>query len=114
MANRICLTCGNKYDYCGSCNNNLKLPVWKNIYDTDNCRMIFRTVSDYAQNAITKDVAKNNLLKCDLSYKFKDNITFYINDILAEETVEPLDETNETKHVVKKYNKNKTTTDTID
>ena len=84
MANRICLTCGNSYEYCTSCPTSLNLPVWKNIFDTENCKNVFETVSDYAQKAITKDVAKEKLYKCDISNKYKDNIQKYLDDIMVE------------------------------
>lgn len=81
--NRICLTCGKPYEYCGSCPSSLNLPVsvWKNIFDTENCKTVFETVSDYAQNAITKESAKVRLSKCDVSGVFKNNIKKLIDDI---------------------------------
>lgn len=79
--NRICLTCGKPYEYCGSCPSSLNLPVWKNIFDTENCKTVFETVSDYAQNAITKESAKVRLSKCDVSCTFKNNIQKLIDDI---------------------------------
>ena len=87
--NRICLTCGKPYEYCGSCPSSLNLPVWKNIFDTENCKTVFETVSDYAQNAITKESAKIRLSKCDVSGVFKDNIKNLIEkDIKNIETKE--------------------------
>lgn len=83
--NRICLTCGKPYEYCGSCPSSLNLPVWKNLFDTENCKTVFETVSDYAQNAITKESAKVRLSKCDVSGVFKDNIKKLIDDINKED-----------------------------
>lgn len=88
--NRICLTCGKLYEYCGSCPSSLNLPVWKNLFDTENCKTVFETVSDYAQNAITKELAKTRLSKCDISEGFKGNIRELIDKINAED---PLDNT---------------------
>ena len=79
--NRICLTCGKAYEYCGSCPSSLNMPVWKNIFHTENCKTVFETVSDYAQNAITKESAKKKLSKCDVSGVFKDNIKKLIDEI---------------------------------
>lgn len=84
--NRICLTCGKHYEYCGSCPSSLNLPVWKNIFDTDNCKTVFETVSDYAQKAITKESAKTRLSKCDVSGVFKKQIQNYVDEILKDET----------------------------
>ena len=86
--NRICLTCGKAYEYYGSCPSSLNLPVWKNLFDTENCKTVFETVSDYAQKVITKDVAKKKLSNCDTSINYKENIQKYLDDIVAEPKVE--------------------------
>ena len=52
--NRVCLCCGNAYEYCGSCRNGVNLPAWKNLFDNENCKDVFQTVSDYEQKAIDK------------------------------------------------------------
>lgn len=84
--NRICLACGKAYEYCGSCPSSLNLPVWKNIFDTENCKTVFETVSDYAQNAITKESAKKRLSESDTSVTFKKQIQNYVDEILKDET----------------------------
>lgn len=92
--NRICLTCGKPYEYCGSCPSSLNLPVWKNLFDTENCKIVFETASDYAQKVITKESAKGKLSKCDLSISFKEKINNLVKDIIAEENIETIiDET---------------------
>ena len=103
--NRICLTCGKSYEYCGSCPSSLNLPVWKNLFDTDNCKTVFETVSDYAQKAITKESAKVRLSKCDVSGVFKDNIKNLIDDI-NEKDIKNI-ETKENEMKVKYGNKKK-------
>ena len=114
--NRICLTCGKAYEYCGSCPSSLNLPVWKNLFDTENCTTVFETVSDYAQKVITKDVAKKKLSNCDTYINYKENIQKYLDDIVAEPKVEVIDETEkETQPIPKmKYNKKKVTTEISD
>jgi uncharacterized membrane protein len=122
MANRICLTCGNAYEYCGSCPTSLNLPVWKNIFDTENCKIVFETVSDYAQNVITKDVAKEKLSKYNTSGKCKENIRKYLKDIMAESKAEIVVETETETEIEKeeqsipktKYNKKKVVTEISD
>ena len=59
--NRVCLCCGNAYEYCGSCRNGVNLPAWKNLFDNENCKDVFQTVSDYEQKAIDKTKAKKIL-----------------------------------------------------
>lgn len=107
MANRICLTCGKAYEYCGSCPTSLNLPVWKNLFDTENCKTVFETVSDYAQKVITKDVAKEKLSKCDTSSKYKENIQKYLDDIITEPKVEVIVKTEKETQFIPKMNHNK-------
>ena len=101
--NRKCLACGNAYRYCGSCPNSLNLPVWKNIFDTENCKTVFETVSDYAQNAITRESAKNKLAECNISMNFKENIQKYITEITMEDS-EKAKTNNEIKKTTRKKN----------
>ena len=102
--NRICLTCGKPYEYCGSCPSSLNLPVWKNLFDTENCKTVFETVSDYAQNAITKESAKVRLSKCDISGVFKNNIKNLIEDINGKDlkNIEPQENEIKIKYGTKK------------
>nr|DAQ21638.1 MAG TPA: Nfn subunit A, Nfn subunit [Caudoviricetes sp.] len=109
--NRICLTCGKPYEYCGSCPSSLNLPVWKNLFDTENCKTVFETVSDYAQNAITKESAKVRLSKCDVSGIFKDNIKKLIDDINKEDAKNIATKENEIKA---KYGNKKKSVSVID
>lgn len=95
MLNRTCLACGKKYEYCGSCPTSANLPVWKNIFDTENCKTIFENTSDFVQGVISKDVAKNRISKCDFSIKYKDNIQKHINNIMAEPKIEKIMEDTE-------------------
>lgn len=111
--NRICLTCGKAYEYCGSCNDNLRFPVWMNIFDTENCKNIFETVSDYAQKMITKDCANEKLSKCNLSHvdNLKDNIKKLVKEITSTENIVQSVE-NENEQVIekpKRYRKKKVT-----
>ena len=114
--NRICLTSGKAYEYCGSCPSSLNLPVWKNLFDTENCKTVFETVSDYAQKVITKDVAKKKLSNCDTSINYKENIQKYLDDMVAEPKVEVIHETEKEIQTLPKmrYNKKKVTTEISD
>lgn len=94
--NRICLSCGKAYEYCGSCANSKNLPVWKNLFDEQICKDVFECVSDYKQNAITKERAKERLAGCDLSKvsEMKDIIKDTVEEIFHEdktETVKPVE-----------------------
>lgn len=87
--NRKCLVCGKEYEFCRSCFEFVNHPVWRNLFDEDNCRKVFDAVSNYKQNAITKMVAKERLSECDLSRKdeWNDSIRNDVNEIMREETI---------------------------
>lgn len=88
--NRICLTCGTSYEYCGACPSGLNSPTWKSLFDEENCKNVFEIVSDYAQKTILKESANEKLLKCDLSNKdkFKKNIQSLISEIIEKNDIE--------------------------
>ena len=87
--NRICLTCGTSYEYCGACPSGLNSPTWKSLFDEENCKNVFEIVSD-AQKTISKESANEKLLKCDLSNKdkFKKNIQSLISEIIEKNDIE--------------------------
>lgn len=106
--NRVCLTCGKAYEYCSSCASAKNLPVWKNLFDEELCKVAFTCVSDYKQNVITKERVKERLDGYELSdvSNMKDSIKEVINEILQEdatETAEPVvAKKTTTKRVAKK------------
>lgn len=85
--NRKCICCGEAYEYCGSCRESAKLPTWKILFDTENCKKIFYTVTDYLAGEISDDIAKLQFENCDLSRKefFTPTIQDTIKKVLGEE-----------------------------
>lgn len=96
--NKKCITCGNEYYYCSSCNT--KDPMWKNLWDTENCKNIFETVSDYAQKSMSEETAKEKLMACDLSNKdsFKESIQKYLNEIFKDDMAATQEKTQKPVH----------------
>ena len=87
-SNSTCVICGQKYHLCVACER--KKATWKSwrmFVDKENCYNIYKVLNDYHFNKITKDEAKELLLKLDLSGldNFKENIKEKINDILLVE-----------------------------
>ena len=66
--NRICVTCGREYHYCNTCKDERTDPSWRNMFDTENCRTIFWTLSDALNDCMDKEEAKKILDKCDTTY----------------------------------------------
>lgn len=87
--NKTCICCGEVYTFCTGCGQFDNEPRWRAIYHNETCKDIFIIVSDYLQNAISKEDAKERLLKCDLSYKNKlhEKIQKGIDELLYEEKV---------------------------
>lgn len=67
--NKTCIVCSKKYAYCNNCEEHRNLEYWHAIYCSNNCKKLFETASDYWAGAITKEEAKEQFSKCDLSYK---------------------------------------------
>ena len=69
--NRKCICCSEEYTYCGNCSEDRMKAPWHAIYHNTNCKDIFNAASDYLAGALTKEEAKEQFDKCDLSYKAK-------------------------------------------
>lgn len=112
--NRVCLTCGKAYEYCSSCASAKNLPVWKNLFDEELCKVAFTCVSDYKQNVITKERAKERLNGYDLSdvSSMKDSIKEVINEILQEDETETEKPIVTKKTIAKRVAKKKTVKET--
>ena len=84
---RECITCGEKYSYCPSCNR--KEPAWMSEFHEENCKNIFQICTSFNVNVMSKHEAKAALEQCDLSNKvnFKAYIQHDLENILKEEPV---------------------------
>lgn len=89
--NKTCVCCGEVYTYCNRCKEHANEPAWKAIFHDDNCRKVFRIVSDYLGNAMTKEEAVEGLKTCNLSEKFKPSIKKVTNELINT-TVKPVEE----------------------
>ena len=43
MANRVCVLCGAKYDYCPNCDADKGKPIWMTCWDKAECHDIWVT-----------------------------------------------------------------------
>lgn len=66
-ANRTCIVCGNKYEYCRRCSNNSQ-PTWKTLFDTDTCHDIYHIIGSYRIGELTAEDAKNYILSYDIAH----------------------------------------------
>ena len=65
--NATCSICGKRYHVCSTCSETKSFTPWRTIVDTINCYKIFLIIRDYTNKNKTKDDAKKELERCDLS-----------------------------------------------
>ena len=107
--NRICIICGNKYSYCGSCRGDVGKPSWYNIFDGERCNEIYDICVSYRDNVIDVKEAYERIQKIDLSdlENFASSTKTQIEEILRYKKVQP--EANEPKETEVKMDKTNST-----
>ena len=80
---KICVCCDTAYEYCGHCDDNAKINKWKNNYCSENCRDIFKTVTDYVGKLITIKEAKERLEKHNLKITTTKQVGKVIDEIIS-------------------------------
>lgn len=87
--NSYCTICGNGYHLCISCKDKIKLSPWKVYTDTAEHYKIHQILHGLSCNIYTKDEAKDKLKNVDLSdlETFKPSIKSIIDDILKEDSI---------------------------
>ena len=82
---RKCIVCGTEYEYCNRCSSHANKPTWMALYHDGNCRSIMNIATEYVAGNITKEDAKSELDKCDLTNKknFKESVIKALNEIYA-------------------------------
>ena len=58
---RQCLVCSRTYPFCGHCNKNNIVELWKNTYCSKECREIFNTCSNFEGGLISQKDAYDAL-----------------------------------------------------
>lgn len=80
---RKCILCGKTYEYCPSCPRDAKKETWYTIYDSENCKNISKTLTEYNLHQITKEEAREALSKCNLSIQLNDHYRNEIREIMT-------------------------------
>ena len=122
---RKCILCpSHEYTYCGKCKPKEIVETWRFIFDSENCRDIYKILENYVAKKITALEARQQLDKYDLPnindiqpilrkklediyYITKDN---YIQDNISvtdkeNEVIEELPTTQQTKPRRKRYSR---------
>lgn len=100
--NAYCDICGKGYHVCKSCEETRSFMPWRNVVDTIDHFKIFLVISDYTNRRITKEEAKKQLEKCNLTeYKnFLPNIVKAIEAIQKESKVKTKRKTTDEKEIL--------------
>ena len=79
-ANRECYTCSSKYYYCPSCPSSDKKESYYNMFCSERCSKIFKTLTDQTFKHITIEECQNKLneLNVQLTDSYKENIKKHI------------------------------------
>lgn len=88
--NRICKACGESYSYCPNCSGATATEKYRTMFCSKNCRDVFQACVRYNMKHTTKDEAKAELSKLDLSKRdhFSDQIKSDIDEIMHVETIQ--------------------------
>lgn len=83
-ANRECYTCSSKYYYCPNCQSGIKKGSYYNMFCSERCSKIFKTLTNETFKHITTEQCKEELgsLNVKLSESFKDSIKKHIEKVM--------------------------------
>lgn len=89
---RKCAVCRSEYTYCPRCNEDKDKPNWYFAFCSSNCKDIYETTSSFENNWISRDEARAELDKLDLSkadtfgtsYKSSIEKIYITNDVVIE------------------------------
>ena len=86
-ANRECYTCSSKYYYCPSCPSGIKKESYYNMFCSERCSKIFKTLTDETFKKITTEQCKEELNKLNvtLSESFKSSVANHIKRVIGHE-----------------------------
>lgn len=89
---RTCRVCGQSYEYCPTCSQDKYKPTWMVEFHESNCQQIWEICTRFNMELMSKEEAKEAILKCDLSKKetFVDFVQKDIANILKEEPIEEI------------------------
>jgi len=65
--NRSCFCCGTEYYYCPTCEEQRDLETWHIMFDEENCKNIFKILTDDFLKYTTKLETIALLENCDLT-----------------------------------------------
>lgn len=67
LKTRKCLSCETSYEYCPDCSRADKLaPAWKAQFCSESCMTLWKTLTKFGMNLITKSEAKSIIAELDL------------------------------------------------
>lgn len=93
---RTCAVCRDSYQFCPRCKKDTEKPLWFFSFCSENCKNIYDITSQFENNKLNTDEAKEQLNRLDLSKRdnFGESYKISIDKIYKSiyETVEVIDE----------------------
>lgn len=91
---RTCVVCGKEYIYCPNCKKGNPTETWRFMYDSEECRNIFKICSNFAFGHINAETAKKKLEKYNITdrSKYNDDIRRNLSAIYAAKAETPEEE----------------------
>lgn len=65
--NKKCIVCGAEYSYCNSCSKDRQKPRWMNLFEKEDCKIIFEIGQAFEDGKINATEASKKLEGKDLS-----------------------------------------------
>ena len=102
-SNKTCYACKTKYSYCPSCSRVDALkPSWASEFCSENCMILWTTLTKFGMNSITKSEAKSIISDLDLKpiYEYAECVRRDYKKVMAKEPkkrgkrieIKPIDE----------------------
>lgn len=66
MSKRICVACGNEYEYCPHCSKDAGKPMWMFSFDKEVCKVVYQSIGNFTQGCITFEEFDAKLSQYDL------------------------------------------------
>lgn len=84
-ANRECYTCSSKYYYCPNCPSSTKKESYYNMFCSERCSKIFKTLTNETFKKVTTEQCKEELLNLNISLNesFKDGVKKHIEKVMG-------------------------------
>lgn len=86
---RKCILCpSHEYEYCSNCKPDNAVETWRFLFDSENCRDVYKTLESFAYKKISANEAKEQLEKLNVPEKKLMQAPFrqHLDDVYSQAT----------------------------